>query len=71
MAASPQQHDLARVGKDVGAAAVLIAAASAASKAARYSGDMSVDRCSLWLRPTLCPARVRGKLAAWMGVMPV
>lgn len=28
--ASPQQHHLARVGKDVGAAAVLIAAASAA-----------------------------------------
>ena len=28
--ASPQHHDLARVGKDVGAAAVLIAAASAA-----------------------------------------
>ena len=28
--ASPQQHDLARVGKDVGAAAVLIAAACAA-----------------------------------------
>jgi diacylglycerol kinase len=28
--ASPQQHTLARVGKDVGAAAVLIAAASAA-----------------------------------------
>lgn len=27
--ASPQQHDLARVGKDVGAAAVLIAAGSA------------------------------------------
>lgn len=27
--ASPQQHDLARVGKDVGAAAVLIAATSA------------------------------------------
>jgi diacylglycerol kinase (ATP) len=28
--ASPQQHDLARVGKDVGAAAVLIAAGSSA-----------------------------------------
>jgi len=28
--ASPQQHDLARVGKDVGAASVLIAALSAA-----------------------------------------
>ena len=51
--ASPQQHELARVGKDVGAAAVLIAAASSVLIGLLILGP------PLWQRLTLLINSVR------------
>lgn len=47
--ASPQQHELARVGKDVGAAAVLIAAASSALIGLLVLGPPLWQRLQSWL----------------------
>ena len=47
--ASPQQHELARVGKDVGAAAVLIAAASSALIGFLILGPPLWQRLQSWL----------------------
>jgi diacylglycerol kinase (ATP) len=48
--ASPEQHELAQVGKDVGAAAVLIAAGSAALIGFLILGPLLWTRLSMFLR---------------------
>lgn len=48
--ASPEHHQLARVGKDVGAAAVLIAAASAVIIGALILGPPLLDRLTIYLK---------------------
>jgi diacylglycerol kinase (ATP) len=47
--ASPQKHFLAKVGKDVGAAAVLIAAISAAVIGLLILGPLLLERLQSWL----------------------
>jgi len=47
--ASPHQHQLARVGKDVGAAAVLIAAVASASIGLLILGPLLWQRVQSWL----------------------
>jgi diacylglycerol kinase len=49
--ASPEQHELARVGKDVGAAAVLIAAGSSVLIGILVFGPPLWDRISRFLTP--------------------
>jgi len=48
---SPQQHELARVGKDVGAAAVLIAAVSSVIIGFLILGPPLWERVATWLTP--------------------
>jgi diacylglycerol kinase (ATP) len=48
--ASPQQHPLAKVGKDVGAAAVLLAAAAAVLVGLLILGPPLWDKIYLWSR---------------------